>query len=253
MKGKLLQPNEDILIEQLVVMLKPLQDFTVKVSAYTHPTLNLILPSLMKLEQFLTTDEEDTLNAIMTAKKAIFSNIHKRNRQERIQMLMGMASSLDPQLKKLTFLSEEEQKTIRNATLSEAIKLTNEVEDRRKKSKEMEPQDQPELSPLPTIKREPGLSPPPKKKLKVEESIFDSIFDCGDDILILSTKDLVDAEIKRYMSEPKMVVFDVLKWWKLRYAVYPHLARVAKKVLAIQVCQLNPQRTGVQHMRESCQ
>lgn len=91
------------------------------------------------------------------------------------------------------------------------------------------------------MKTEPGVEEePPEKKPRISFSFTDDIFDLDDedgdeDVRVLSHEELSQAEMERYLAEPraKGKSLDILQWWKEHQMVYPYLARVARKYLAI--------------------
>ena len=84
---------------------------------------------------------------------------------------------------------------------------------------------------------------PPNKVLKLEE-VTDNWLD---DILFTNVEAVdhcsaIELEVERYLTEAADKTADPLSWWKARQILYPTLAKLAKKYLAIPASSVPAER-----------
>ena len=97
------------------------------------------------------------------------------------------------------------------------------------------------------MKQESTDDEPPAKKAKSTSLLcifLDDEDEDEEDAHTLSKKDQVQNEVDRYIAEPKPKGkdLDVLLWWQEHKAVYPFLARVARKLLCVPASSTSSER-----------
>jgi len=100
-------PTEWRLLEDLCKVLESFKDATVYLSASRYPTLSVLGPVLDKIRKNL--EEGGSSPVIFRVKKAIIDDLKTRYQDDNICELMNKSFLLDPWLKSLIHLSEEEQ------------------------------------------------------------------------------------------------------------------------------------------------
>ena len=108
-------PAEWRLLENWCKVLEPFKDATTYLSAIRYPTLSVLEPVLHKILKSL--EEDTSYSAISTVKRfkrAIASNLQTRYQENEISVLLNKASLLDPRLKSLVHLNEQDQKVSHN-------------------------------------------------------------------------------------------------------------------------------------------
>lgn len=137
-------------------------------------------------------------------------------------MLLNKATLLDPHLKSLAHLTEEQEATV-NSIVDEIVFGC--------------------LQSTPTAASESNHSaessndsnhPPPTKKCALEKLLGDTFSSNRESSLSVSLNDLVLAELSRYKSEPILEVKEKpMEWWRSHHPSYPHLAKMARKYLGV--------------------
>ena len=92
---------------RFVQSFRTIKDATVYLSASRYPTLSVLGPVLDKIRKNL--EEGGSSPVISRVKKAIIDDLKTRYQDDNICELMNKSSLLDPRLKSLIHLSEEEQ------------------------------------------------------------------------------------------------------------------------------------------------
>ena len=103
-------PAEWRLLEDLCKVLEPFKDAITYLSASRYPTLSVLGPVLHKILKNL--EEDSSSSAISTVNRTIASDLQTRYQENEIRMLLNKASLLDPRLKSLVHLNEEQTSTI---------------------------------------------------------------------------------------------------------------------------------------------
>ena len=117
--------NEQSVLESLVKILSPFKTATdILTSAEGLPTIQKVIPTLIKLEKVLEKDVSDT-SVIESVKKVMKSQIQKFSKRNREIYLL--ACLIHPQTKQIGFLSQEDRDFSR-ALLFEEVKLLCEKE-----------------------------------------------------------------------------------------------------------------------------
>ena len=125
LKRNLFDHTEQQIVESLVLLLKPMKTATSMLSADQSPTLSAIVPTLTKIEKLLEEQETD-LTVIKNMKKVMADNLLLRNKGNIAIEATQKACILDPRMKDLRFLKQEERATITEHLVNEAHIIANE-------------------------------------------------------------------------------------------------------------------------------
>jgi len=97
------------ILEDLSKVLQPFKDATTYFSASRYPTVSILSPVLHEILTTLEKNYSSTSVAICQVKNVIVSDLRTRYQDDEVRMLLNKASLLDPQVKSLVHLTEEEQ------------------------------------------------------------------------------------------------------------------------------------------------
>ena len=112
-------PSEWRLLEDLCKVLEPFKDATTYLSASRYLTLSVLGPVLDKILKNL--EEDRSSSVISRVNRVIASDLQTRYQDEEICALMNKASLLDPRLKSLVHLNEEEQASTIDSLVNEIV------------------------------------------------------------------------------------------------------------------------------------
>ena len=253
--------EEQALVERIIHVLEPLKKATVFMSSETAVTSHKAIPVAMKLASLLEVQDFDP-SAIAKMKDAMKSNLAKRDIEENNQL--KLASLLNPETKKLRFLSEEQSATMTKLLIEEAEKVAFASNQSKNHQEDLQETKDPEPS-LPTlplntsmsVKQEPGTSgvarptepceSPPAKVPKMEfEDWLDDVIYVGEQCSEAPTLDSIKEEVGRYLSEPDLgsggTKLGDLEWWRKREQAYPNISVLAKKYLSIPASSVSSER-----------
>ena len=227
-KGELMPTDDEFTtLESYCKVMKPLVDITEAIGAEKWVTISTVRPLLYKLlnNYFTSSPGDSVLEKAM--KRAMKENLSERYTGSALLML-SIAAFLDPRFRSLSYLSEEERKTVIKSVEEEVALTISSVD-------------------TSTSSSEPSLEPP-KKKQRGENKLLTLMGDIiqpasGDPV------ERVKAEVQRYAGEAQ-VNEKPLVWWRLNNSRYSTLAIVAKKYLSIPAtCAI---RKGVQLCWSDC-
>ena len=102
-------PLEWRLLEDLCKVLEPFKDATTYLSARRYPTLSILGPVLHKILSTLEENDSSTSAAMLRVKNAIAIDLRTRYQDVEVCKLLNKASLLNPRVKSLVHLTEEEQ------------------------------------------------------------------------------------------------------------------------------------------------
>lgn len=218
-------PEEWRLLEDLCEILEPFKDATIYLSADQYPSISALGPLLAQIRKKLVLNPQDSCSvAICEVKEAIARDLDARYQDPDVHMLMNKSTLLDPRLKSLAHLSEEEQEATVNGIVNEIV--TSCIQST--------PVAASETNHSTEDTSEESDHPSPAKKCALEKLLGDTFSTNPDSSLSVSFGELVLAELSRYKSEPVLDLKEKpLEWWRLHYLLYPHLAKMARKYLGI--------------------
>lgn len=250
--------EEQTIVEELIEVLSPFKKATTILCAENSPTMSKVLVCMAKISKAL--DSKSYSPAIMKVVGVIKGQISKRTELEEISV---MGAILNPDLKSLVFISEEERSSAHRMLLQKAIDLVDvngNLTVNVKKEKDDDNSVGPSLPMLPSVPHieiqdaivnnnllsKPDCDPePPKKKIKCSdlEEWFDDVFVTGESVAAVST--LVEQEVSRYLASSRDrndSNLSLLEWWKKNEHTYPRLSVLAKKYLAIPASSVPSER-----------
>ena len=207
-------------------MLKPFEKATRKFSAEKVPTSGLVLPYLQKIIYSQLQPKEIDQTVIKRAKNLIRADLLKRYTKPEQKLLLGMCSVLDPRVRTLDLMSQEDKDGIYEELKREALRVALGSSMTSIKVKVEPGEDEPSVS--------SACSPPPPKIPKLESS----------DVR-------VDAEIAQYKSEPSLGLKfpDVLQWWVGNRVKYPILSNVMLRYMNIPATSVPSERVSPQMVK----
>ena len=241
MRDYLFNGEEQAIVEDILIVLKPMKRATIFVSSEKQPTAIRMLPTLAKLRMEMTISDTDSALA-KEMKQKILDNLNKRYSDQSISSFLLKVSYLDPRYKSLNNIAKEGAVFFTKQAVRD---ICIKVAEHQVTSKE-------EIAPFPSLPaaaagssavvvKEEGSTEsyePPLKKPKVEFGDYD---DWLNDVIYLGTEqqkceksksELINKELDSYDTEAQ-IKGDPLEWWKSREASMPILPEVARAVLCV--------------------
>jgi len=115
-------PEEWRLLEDLCEIMEPFKDATTYLSGENYPTLSALGPLLAQIQKkFLSHPGDGCSAAIQAVKAAISGDLCTRYQNPDIRMVMNKCTILDPRLKSLAHLTEDEQEATVNSIIDEIV------------------------------------------------------------------------------------------------------------------------------------
>ena len=240
-KDLLLSEDDLDLLPKVIEMLKPFEKATRKFSAKKVPTSGLVLPYLQNFFYSQLQPKETNHTVIKRAKNLIHADLLKRYTKPEQKLLLGMCSVLDPRVRTLDWMSQEDKDVIYEELKREALRVALGSSMTSIKVKVEPGEDEPSVSSA------CSLAPPPPKIPKLESSDSD---DDLDGVIIIKEEGpkpvdvRVDAEIAQYKSEPSLGLKfpDVLQWWVGNRVKYPILSNVMLRYMNIPATSVPSER-----------
>ena len=103
----LFSAGEESIIEEVLVVLKPMMIATVLISGEKQPTASKILPTLAKIRKEMTVNENLDSELVKEIKQNIIDNLNKRYLDQSISSFLLKATFLDPRYKSLNNIARE--------------------------------------------------------------------------------------------------------------------------------------------------
>ena len=97
--------DEQSIVEDVLVVLKPIKKATLLVSGEKQPSTSKILPTLTKLRTEMTVDDKDS-EIIKAMKTKAIENSNKGYKDEKVSSFVLKASFLDPRYKSLNSIAK---------------------------------------------------------------------------------------------------------------------------------------------------
>jgi hypothetical protein len=261
-----LSPEDWCIVALIAELMEPFMEVQRALEGEKYITLSLVLPALCclrkKLKQMQMLDLPDDCSQVQDLfaetgqllmddfeerwgkdSEVLMAGIHgPRGEFRGVPRFMVLACTLDPRVIPLLpkLMSKEDEEKVWKMLIDEAIKvmdqsLVNDGEEPRrrrvKKSADMD---------------ERGIS-----------RMFQQLGDCdeqaGEDGMTASkdcnigaqedrARSQIEVEVAAYKRESTWRGSDVLGWWKNRALLYPHIARVARRVLCVPATSVSSER-----------
>ena len=262
------------LVERVAYVLAPFLKATNSLCADKSPSMQKVIPVVIKLAQLVEINEDDP-HQIKQLKGRMGSEIESRTRDKELAV---MACVLNPFTKSLDFLSVNERLEGHQLLLKAALGLESKpvlkvkeepgivgpqngslpplpvVPDLLKNdtiSSEVQRPDLPtlpSLDPLPSQKSEEDVkvlyvreSEPKKPKLHDMDEWLQDVICIGESSKPVS--DVIEQEVARYLGASQTDTdLTILQWWKKNGPFYPRLSCLAKKFLAIPASSVSSER-----------
>ena len=225
-KGDLMPSDgEFTTLESFVKVMQPLVQITEAIGAEKWVTISAVRPLLHKLLSgvFLVGEQDTQLERSM--KVTMYTDLVTRYTSE-LQMMLNIASFLDPRFRALLFLPEEEKLAVISKVEKEAVELASECADQsggESQNKE-------------------GADEPPQKRSRGEKHLMALISDViHPPNQCQSPTEKALTEARRYIDE-EPADEDPLLWWSKNSPRYPNLTVLAKKYLAIPATSVPAER-----------
>jgi hypothetical protein len=209
--------NEEI-VKEILPILEMFDTSTLILSQNSSPTIQLVFQIKRKILLKLESDQNDSkyIKKFKTILKANVQNYMK------IHDIHKFALVFDPKRKDLKYLSENDKKVV--------------IEILKENMKSLSSQTQTVAKPL--------LSKEPEKKKKKMTLSEEFLYESEEEIEESEDVDNFEQEIDSYL---KAVILssnksDLLKFWFEYSTVYPNIANVAKKILALPATQFESER-----------
>ena len=201
-------------MKELVTVLDILEEGITLIGAEKYCTGSVILPFLSKFIKILD-DNDDNSVVVGCFKMKLKEELEERCAVNLNRSVLAKASLMDKRFSQLKFLGQEEKDRV----LGE---IKTELEELEKVHFSCN-----------TEEKDRSAGEPPKKKKRFLGKGLASSDDETDEAE--TQNENTEKELKRYLLEKKLKSDgDPLLWWKQHKSLYPNLARLARKYLAVQ-------------------
>ena len=245
LRDYLFTSDEQSIVEDVLVVLKPMKKATLLVSGEKQPSASKILLTLAKLRKEMTVDDKDS-EIVKAMKMKVIKNLNKRYKDEKVSSYLLKASFLDQRYKSLSSIAKPGVMLLIKQEIRDMCVLVAET---KTQNNTHSLPGFPSTAASVSVKQEPpavsnnpldtsdACEPTPAKKIKLETDEYD---DWLDDVVYLKTEkepsvstiELINQELDRYDAEAQ-IRGDPLQWWKSREISMPFLAEVARAILCI--------------------
>lgn len=261
--------EEHSIVQQLVEILKPFERATTILCGQKTPTMNKVLPSVTIIKRAL---EVAVSSASPVVKKVIEKMQLELGNRTEMEDLPALAALLSPDTKHAQFLGPEEQEQAKKLLLEKALAVIH-VNTAKVKIEKPEVTEVPGTSdtpPLPRLQIENShenaqsndviqiddsgsslkRSASPEKIESAKKFKCSDLEDWFEDICFTGfskqpTENIVEQEVQRYLSSTRSkeeATLSLLEWWKKNEMIYPRLAVLAKKYLAVPASSVPSER-----------
>ena len=172
----------------------------------------MIVPSLIRLTGMFLLEKEGDLDLLKRMKEAMRVDLKTRYNGISTKLLLNVSSFLDPRLKQLKFVPDDEKNEVYDELRQTHCSTT-------------------EMA-VPKMELSPSNPLSKKKKTDFQDIFWDLIVTKVENAP--SEIDRVEKEIKLYKDlDPIDLNDNVLKWWQTNESKFPFMAKVAREVLCI--------------------
>jgi hypothetical protein len=258
--------QEQSVIQKIITVLEPFKKATTILCADINPTMQKVIPVIMKLDKSIQGNEDDPA-VIQKMKQILQTEMEKRTQDRDIPLL---ACLLNPGTKNLEFLGEQDFQLAKSLMEQEAAKVVMQPITVKKEKPDEHLDTLPALPTFPTeennnkpvsskviqpdIEEVPGSSTMEPKEIKGTKRKLRDMEDWLDDVIFV--KEVTNRENKEPETQSKKEVENylncqlsfenesetILEWWRRNELYFPRLARVAKKLLAIPASSVSSER-----------
>ncbi|XP_077359939.1 E3 SUMO-protein ligase ZBED1-like [Festucalex cinctus] len=203
-------------LESVSKALGPLHEFTDALSAEDYFSVSHIKPILTLFNTTILAPKEEDTDMTKSIKKKMLEYMNSKYNDEDTQMLLDVASFLDPRYK-TQYISVNNIPIIKTRLVSEMKALAHDVLTKENSAE------------CTSVECE---SPPPTKKAKKS---FASFFQNFTVTVPADPTTAMEAELSAYTQSPTInKENDPLMWWKTHKIYFPQLSKMAKKYLCVQ-------------------
>ncbi|GFR27038.1 zinc finger BED domain-containing protein 1 [Trichonephila clavata] len=219
---EVLTKNDWTAIDETISLLKAFEVVTLELCNEPYQFASKVIPVTLGLNSLINNCSTLTLNSIEKVRKDILSSLRKRLGQVEHNLMLAMATVLDPRFKNIAFQSEVAVETAIQQLTTEANKQ---------------------------VSNDSMIDSSLEKDSRDMTSCTDSLWE-GFERKATPKKapsradDVISNEIKNYLEEP---LLDRKKnpfmWWRTQgQAQFPILAKLARKLLCIPATSIPPER-----------
>ena len=201
-------------LEAINDALSPLAAFTDVMSGEKYVTGSAVIPVTDLLTTSILKEKEDDKTLTNEIRKAIISDLSKRNTSPDVVEVLELASFLDPRFKG-KYVTDEE--SIKEVICSDGMLIYQSATT----------SNTPQSSAA-------AVCPPAKKKRTLGSLLkMGETEETGSSAQVLPGE-AINVELSLYLQEVRLdAESDPLEWWKLHEMTFPMLSKVAKKFLAV--------------------
>ncbi|XP_067011114.1 E3 SUMO-protein ligase ZBED1 [Anabrus simplex] len=206
------------IVEDLVMVLEPFKVTIMTLSEEKTPLISLLKPLLWQLNSsHLKVKDSDSENA-RNFKCSLSENLSTRYSDQSVNLLLQMATTLDPRFKLLPYASEDDKSIISGPMKQLLIKLVEEEQG-----------------------NAGGESPAKKSRLSGMEFLLGDL--CTSSNSGMPAEERANLELVQYQSECHAALDHCpLVWWSKASAKCPNLARLARKYNCVPAAAMPPSR-----------
>lgn len=219
---EILTKNDWTAIDETISLLKAFEVVILELCNEPYQFASKVIPVTLGLNSLINNCSSLTLNCVEKVRKDILAALRARLGQVEHNLMLAMATVLDPRFKNIAFQSEMAVETAIQELTSEANKQ---------------------------VSNDSAMDQSPEKECRDVPSCTDSLWE-GFERKATPKKapsradEVINNEIKNYLEEP---LLDRKKnpflWWKTQgQAQFPILAKLAKKILCIPATSIPPER-----------
>ena len=214
-----LTPNQLEIARKMVLVLSPVEEITQSISKETA-TLSVVIPNIRALLRSWEKQEDDL--GIRTMKEEMVKSLKSRFAGVEENMLLSIATLLDPRFKDKFFGSNIIKTTVKEMLEEEVQKIIDNDRSHPSQSQESQRSSPSQSAVLPVPKR-------PKK-----DTLLTMLSEIIEDSGASDSNTSASDEVERFLGEPVVdyKLGNPFKWWCEHKARFPILAQLARRFLS---------------------